>query len=216
MLAVLLLGLVAMPALAAETKCARPEIELFLENARTAINFTGSYFPSPEVKYLSFEVEGRTLQWLGASWWGPREGALFVLDCQGKRVAALPLGFVMKLRNGPVVPGFGRTFEVDYISGVGTGVKVQTIYLVAFKDGAISIVWSHQGSDSEGNYGYAYEETVSPRFSRDGMRIDVLKKREVGPFKDPDYGWPPNTTHVFPVERFCWIASSKSFAACGK
>lgn len=143
-------------------------------------------------------------------------GALFVIDCRGKRVAALPLGFVKKLRNGPIVPGFGPTFEVDYESGTGTGVEVQTILLVAFRDGVISTIWSHQGSDMEGNFEYEYDEIVSPQFSRDGLRIDVHKKRKVGSYKDPDFGWPPNTTHIFPVEHFCWNATSAAFAVCSK
>jgi hypothetical protein len=122
-LLVTLFCLIAPLASAAEMSCLRPDIASFLEQSHDAIQFGGSYFPSPKAKFLPFDADGRRLQWMGASWEGPPDGALFVLDCAGAPITVLHLGHVQQRGAGPTLSGIGQTFEVIYISGTGTGVQ---------------------------------------------------------------------------------------------
>ena len=214
-LLVAVLSWLATPVFAAE--CVRPDLEQLLDKARTEIQADASYFPSAEGKFLPFDsADGRHLQWLGAGWYGPPQGALFVLDCDGNRLAATSLGFVHEIRVGPFVPTIGQTFEVIYTSGYGSGYEQKTVALLAFANDLITTFWNHEVSEevSAPPLEEEYADTFAWRFAEGRARIEVTGERELGEFKDAEHGWEPNTKHALPAETFCWNAAEKKFQGC--
>jgi hypothetical protein len=195
----------------AQPACVRPDLNNFLEQSRAAIGFNGSYYPAPSAKFLPLQGGGNGLQWMGASWEAPPDGALFVIDCAGHRVAALRLGQIETLRAGPDISGFGKTVEVIYTAGTGTGVDWRKVSLVAFSTGAIAVLWTHD----------AYEFVDLPtlqsytnryvwRYADDGTVIHVTGKHVINADSDEDQ----DTAHPFPREAFCWQEKRLSYASC--
>jgi hypothetical protein len=206
------------PKVLPQPKCVQPDLNNFLEQSRTAIGFIGTYYPSPSAIFLTFQLDGHTFQWMAASWFGPDDGALLVLDCKGHRVAALHLGRFDELKPGPAIPGFGKTIEVVYIVMEGTGWLTKDVSLIAFSGKSIVLLWDHEASylfsDPTAERPVDYIDQYSWRYSESGTIIHVSGKRRVGEVKDPDHGWPPHTTHDLPGETFCWQASQRHYISC--
>jgi hypothetical protein len=211
-----LLCLIASPASAVEASCVHPDADKLLEQSRAAIHFDGNYFPDPNAKFLPFDADGQRLQWMGTSWDGPPDGALFVLDCAGSRLAALRLGYVQELRAGPTISGIGQMFEVIYTLGSGTGEREESVSLVAFDKSSISVLWSHEASESASapSLGIEYSDRFSWRFDDKGTRVEITGERKVGKFNDAEHGWAPNTIHTLPSEAFCWNTAENVYAVC--
>jgi hypothetical protein len=198
-----------------EPGCVRPDAATFLEQARAAIHFDGAYFPAPQAVFLPVTGRGQNLQWMGTSWESPIDGALFVVDCTGKQVAALLLGAVSRLRNGPVLP-FGGTAEIVYAPGPITGEQILEVALVRLNGGSIEVLWKHQASDSVSfpSLGAEYDDTYEWKFAPGGTAIHVSGKRKIGSVADTSHGWAPGTTHDLPDEMFCWRPSERAYRRC--
>lgn len=123
--------------------CKQPELESFLEDSRTVIKFTGPYFPSPAPHELEFKVGTQPHQWFGIGWEAPPDGALFVLDCAGNRLATTRLGRVLNLRHGPRLPRIGSTVEVTYIAQTGTGYERKSADIFEFLNNTLKSLWTH-------------------------------------------------------------------------
>jgi hypothetical protein len=208
--------LTTMPALAENSACVRPGVEQFLERSRRAIGFKGEYFPGPvEAVFLPPQSTEQRIQWMGTSWWAPREGALFVLNCAGVRLASLRLGAVVRMARGPTLPKVGPTVEVVYISGYGSGELVTEVKLFAFQNKKIVELWTHQDGEQAGGAPVAeYADTYTWKFSAAGTVIWVHGKREMGSIPDDEHGWDAYTTHEFPSEAWCWRPTYKRYLAC--
>jgi hypothetical protein len=212
----ILAGLVVSTAAVAEPSCNRPETDTFLENSREAIHFGGAIYPAPTARFLPFMLNGRQFQWMEASWEGPRDGALFVLDCAGSRIVGMPLGYIEQLRPGPVISGFGQTFEVIYISGQGTGALNESVDLVSFSGASIAVLWNHEASEMAAvpQLGADYTDTWSRHYSPDGTVIRVSGHRAIGDSRDAEHDWAPHTDHLLSKERFCWKSSEQTYLPC--
>jgi hypothetical protein len=193
----------------------QPNTDQFLENARDAIQVYGGYFPSPEARFLPMMIAGQPMQWMGTKWYGPIDGALFVLDCAGTRAAALRIGGVVSLRPGPVLP-VGQTAEVVYVSGTGSGVYQTSVALVALEASSIKILWKHEAEDREAfaSAGYDYVDQFRWKVGNNGRTITVNGRRMVGEAREKEHGWAARTNHSLPQERYCWDADEKLFQQC--
>ncbi len=212
------IGLFTATSALAQPNCVQPDLNNFLEQSRAAISFDGTYYPSPSASFLTFKLDGHGFQWMAASWFGPDDGALLVLDCKGHRVAALRLGSFDELKPGPVIPGFGKTIEVVYIVMEGTGWLTTDVNLIAFSGKSIVVLWDHEASemfsDPTAERAVDYTDQYSWRYSESGTNIHVTGKRRVGEVKDPDHGWAPHTTHDLPSETYCWQGAQFHYASC--
>ncbi len=202
-------------AAAAVPSCVRPDAGTFLEQTRAAIHFEGSYFPVPKAVFLPLSTGGQNQQWMGTSWEGPIDGALFVVDCTGKEVAALRLGAVSRLRNGPVLP-IGGTAEIVYTPGQATGQQTVEVGLVRLNATSIEVLWTHEASQSVSfpSFGAEYDDTYMWEFSPGGTAIHVSGKRKVGSVADASHGWASGTTHDLPEEMFCWSPTERAYRLC--
>jgi len=200
-------------ALASEPACTRPEVNKFLEDSRGAIQFEGTYFPSPEARFLPAKIDGRDVQWMGASWYGPLSGAIFLLDCDGNRIAASNLGAVKKLRFGPILR-VGQTLEITHIPGTAAGESYSNVSLVVFDGKAIKTLWDHLASDSVAMLGTEYDDRFRWQYSPDGQTIKVTGRRKVGSSGDSENGWTAGTTHALPQETYCWSGVENKFSTC--
>jgi hypothetical protein len=211
LISVLLVSLISSPLLAADRECVQPDVRKFLEQSRHAIKFKGFFGEPYESIFMPAEMGGARIQWMGASWYAPRGGALFVLDCDGRRLAALPLGAVMQLRKGPVVPRVGPTVEATYISGIGSGYLATSVAIVSFKKGAVSVMWRHEATASVRewaavNYEATYQWTASP----DGRVLRVVGSR----VEWSSGGDPPEALRTPVEETWCWHGQKRQYQTC--
>ncbi|MGE5516693.1 MAG: hypothetical protein ACM31D_12820 [Bacteroidota bacterium] len=194
--------------------CARQDIKDLLEASRGELQFNGAYFPSPKAVFFSSIKDGREIQWIGAKWDGPVDGALFAQDCAGNNISVLRLGGVIILKSGPVLPT-GKTVEVAYISGVGSGIYETTSAIASIEGSSIKILWQHASIHREAfGKGYDYVDTFQWKYSRDGKKINVKGRRRVGPTMEYEHGWPAGTTHALPSQNYCWNAQENLFQEC--
>jgi hypothetical protein len=210
-------ALFAMPLVTrAEAGCRQPDLDSFLEDSRFELRIDGAYFPAAVAHLLPFQVGDRTLQWFGVGWEGPKGGALFVLDCSGRRVAMTPLGYILHLSKGPVLAQVGPTVQVLYITGVATSYQIERVAIVAFQNNALKSFWSHTAR--EGIFAPMEDGTETEyqwRLSEDGQRIWVEGSRQVYPkSKRSDQGWGAPTSHKLPPEIFCWNRQGIVYIAC--
>lgn len=193
--------------------CVLPDIEPFLEK-----KFHGSHFPAlSALRIVTTDDRGRTVQWRGVKWYGPTDGALFVLDCEGKTLAIARLGGVDEMRQGPILPCVGTTVEVRYQPLIATGYRLQLVELVAFHDNDILRLWRHISEEDVfvlwGDDGT--EDRYSWTFSQDGRRIQVRGRRSVYPKPPPgEYEWGTPTTHDLPLKTYCWVQSKATYQRC--
>jgi hypothetical protein len=177
-----------------------PEINSFLEASKEAINSKGSYFPNPEAEILCITQDNQQFKWLGVRWYGPEDGALFVLDDKDKRIDILKLGAMW----------------VDYLILSGTGHRLLYTALSTLSDEKINMLWSHVLSErnfmlpQEGGTETAY--TVSN--SKDGRTITVsgiIKK-----YSSSKIGMKEITPDIRQLEeeRFCWGEVIGGYTLC--
>ena len=197
----------------ATASCVHPEIDELLKESRTDIQFEGSYFPSPAAQFLPSRIDSQDVQWVGASWEGPVGGAIFLLDCHGKKITARNLGAVKQLHAGPVLKA-GPTVEITYIPGTATGEISSNVALALFDGASIKILWDHLVSDSVEMPRVEYDDGFEWRYSADGQAIEVTGRRKVGAARDATFGWAAGTTHSLPKETYCWNGPEGKFSPC--
>ncbi len=205
----------------AQTSCVRPaDINIFLKEQSRTIELgnrylSPDYFPAASAVFMAQSSSSRILQWLGAAWEGPDDGALFVLDCGGMVLAATRLEPVTRLTLGPTLP-VGRTVLVESNRRVGTGVLTGHVFLVALRGSSIRVLWSFQVFESASAPSLQVEYTDSFRwnFSSNHLAIHVAGERTVGSYDDEEHGWKGQTTHDLPEETFCWSKGSEAYENC--
>jgi hypothetical protein len=217
--AIIILNLAIFLAERAGAGCKQPELESFLEDSRAVLNYHGAYFPAPQGHWLPFRIVGGTLAWLGVGWEGPKGGALFVLDCEGQRLAATPLGYVSELRVGPTLPIVGATVQVTYSPGAATNYKIERIAIFALQTNTLKILWSHtvyEGPVVLPNDD-GMEEEYNWRISDDGKEIRVDGFQSIYRVsKKPDENWGPPKTRKLPAETYCWNAATITYVRCAQ
>ena len=201
----------------AAADCKQPKLESFLEDSRAVLKFTGPYYPSPVPYDLGFKVGAQAFQWFGVAWEAPKDGALFVLDCAGNRLAATRLGHVLALRHGPVLPRIGSTVEVSYIAQTGTGYERQSADIFAFLNNSLKSLWTHTLYERVSILPLE-EQTLEDyqwTLSGDGRQIRVGGYRTVYPKTErlDDPGGPP-TKHKISPETFCWDVTHIRYVLC--
>lgn len=122
------------------------------------------------------------LFWVAVSWDGPPDGRLFVVNCNGDKVAdGEPIGHVESIEAGPQIGG-EQTVAVSYISASGTNIKARAVVLVEFQRGRIRILWRHATLDA----GFppltpvAEEDRTSWRFGNGVQKIDAITTHKEG------------------------------------
>jgi hypothetical protein len=213
-----LLGFVAASIISpAQAVCVQPDAKTFLETSRTLVDKNNAYiyFPSPEAKFLLQTIDKQDVQWMGISWEGPQNGALFLLDCNGTALAHSNLGSIKELKTGPVVPA-GQTVEVVYNSEDGTGLYAISTAWVRYDNGTIVTLWKHENSSvvTFPSLGDDYKDTFAWTLSPDGERITVTGKRVVDTVEH-DHGWASGTTHDLPTKYYCWSSGEMKFTELG-
>ena len=197
---------------AAERGCVRPEVTRLLEQNRGELNLTGTYFPVARALFMSDDANRR--QWMGTSWEGPRDGVLFVVDCAGKKIAALQQGAVLRLRAGPVLP-IGPTVEVLYMPGTATSEQWTQVDVAFFNGTSIDVLWTQTAIDDVGFPTLAdYRDDFAWEFSPDGSKIHVTGQRKVRTIPDAEHNWGPGTAHALPEPTFCWNPARRSYLGC--
>jgi len=151
---------------------------------------------------------GHGLAWAAVSWNGPVGGKLYVLDCNGSKVAtADSLGYIERLEEARSIGGM-PTIKVTYIPAAGTGIKLRSIALVQFRARQLTVLWKHAVLDAAymPGMGANYEEHTSWRF-RDGRRRIEATTLRVSP---------PHSSHkvTLPAERFCLRTSVWRYVPC--
>ena len=201
----------------AQDSCVPPELDSFLESSREALHFSGSFFPSPEAKTLCLSKDGQRLKWLGVRWYGPEQGALFVLDNNDRRIATLPLGAVRNLRAGPRFLGSeAETVWVDYLASQGTGYLLVKTALITFSGDKIVTVWSHV--IFERNFVLPSEEGTEEEYTvtgSEGGSITVSGIRKIFPPPSKmDTKANPQNIKKLEEEKFCWIEIIGGYTRC--
>jgi hypothetical protein len=125
---------------------------------------------------------GSRLLWVAVSWEGPPEGRLFVVNCEGHKVADdESIGYVEGIEAGPRIGG-EQTVEVTYTSAAGTNIKARAVALVQFRRGRIRFLWRHATLDA-GFHPLTpvdEEDRTSWRFGNGVQKIDAITTHEEG------------------------------------
>lgn len=198
---------------AADAACVRPDVETFMKEARDTIDEEGNFFDGLTATFLAAKDGAQDIQWMGAGWEKPVNGALFVLDCQGKALASLKLGGQIKLRRGPKTP-IGETVEVVFRPGVAAAIKWTDVAIVHFQGSSIDVLWRHSATEANAMIEEDFADTYAWKFSAKGKKITLTGKRKVGEGEDKKHGWKPHTTHALPTETFCWNDGEKKYLSC--
>jgi hypothetical protein len=144
---------------------------------------------------------------------------LFVLDCEGQRLAATPLGYVSELRNGATLPAVGATVQVRYSPGAATNYKIERVAIFAFRANALKSVWDHtvhEGPVALPN-GDGMEEKYTWKISGDGKEIRVDGFQSVYPKpKNADENWGPLSIRALATKTYCWNATTITYVACSQ
>jgi hypothetical protein len=201
----------------AQGDCAPPALEPFLEASRAVLHFTGTFFPSPEAETLCITMDGQRHKWLGVRWYGPEDGALFVLGATDARIATLPLGAVRNLRVGPRLLGSEtETVWVDYLASHGTGYLLLKTALMTLSGGNIVTLWSH--TIFERNFVLPSEEGTEEEYTvtenEDGSITVSGILKTFSPQSKLDTKMSPQNIKNLEKETFCWIEIIGGYARC--
>jgi hypothetical protein len=146
--------------------------------------------------------------WTAVSWEGPVGGRLYVLNCDGSKVAeASSLGYIERLEAAPPVGGM-PTIAVTYIPGAGTGIKLRSVALVQIRANQLNVLWKHAVLDAAyiPSMGVNYEQHTSWHFLDGHRRIEANTVRVS----------PPETSRnlILPAERYCLRTSVGRYIPC--
>jgi hypothetical protein len=162
-------------------------------------------------KVISSSLGGASagLRWVAASWEGPADGTLYVVNCDGVKVAELDsLGYVERLVPAPRIGGI-PTVAVTHIPATGTSIKLRSVALVQYRAGKVRVIWEHATLDAAyppASLGPSYEERTSWRFLEGHSRIEAITVRTL-------FGKSRRTVKL-PAERYCLRASVRHYVPC--
>lgn len=152
---------------------------------------------------------GPDLRWVAASWEGPADGNLYVIGCDGEKVAeATSLGYVERLGPAPRIGGL-PTVAVTYIPATGTSIKLRSVALVQYRAGQPRVLWEHATLDAAyppASLGPSYEERTTWRFLDGHSRIEAITVRTL-------LGKSRRTVNL-PAARFCLRTSVWRYVPC--
>ena len=157
-------AVVAFYAAGAHAACRRPDSDALMDHS--VIGF---------VKTLTTML-GRPsarLRWVTVSGTSQMAGGAFVVDCRGKKIAEMDLGFVEVQRQGPLISG-KPSLIVHYHTYSGTGINVQNVAILQYRRGHILKLWDHPIFN--GSYAPGIEEdekTYHWRFVSGVSKIEV-------------------------------------------
>jgi hypothetical protein len=198
----------------AKAECSRLDLESFLEHSRAAINFTGDYFPSPKGIWLEDNIDKKPIQWLGATWYGPESGALFIVDCSGKIVTAAAIGAVFKLSPFNLNADLRNAVIVEYTPATGTGFQMGEVSIFNFIDNKLNKIWTHNLYEytNFNKYEPQTETEYKYKISQDGKKIVVFGTDKIYPLL-----WDGKDKSKAKVKKsldtFCWDASG-TYKSC--
>jgi hypothetical protein len=156
------------------------------------------------------------LRWAALSWGDPPDGAVVVLDCAGRPLAAEPVGPILHIRPGPTVAG-RPTLQALYRRNGEASLRAQSVALVRFAEPGLAVVWRHEITDLS-------EDPLRPgrgialswrwRFSSDGRVIRVAGERAVGALSDLRHDSATGVARRLRPQAFCWIPGRRRFDRC--
>jgi hypothetical protein len=165
-------------------------------------------FPELTSRTLTLGSGAERVQWMVASWMGPMNGHVVVLDCTGLKIADAKLGYLRTMEPGPVLPGAGRTLRVRAVTSTGTGVLEETDFVLGLVEGEVARLWEHPALLREAiDPTTAHEDRFTAKLAKDGTRIEVAGVRVTLPYRGRK-----STSSPLPAAAFCW--DGKGYAAC--
>lgn len=155
-----------------------------------------------------FRSSGSNLRWASLSGTSQMQGSVFVIDCLGRIAGDAGLGYVEKQRPGPILAGF-PTLVVNYHTFSGTGIDIQSVSILQYREGKIIKLWDHPSFDGEYMPDQRQQETTWRwRFAPGNREIEVTGR-------DVLVLGPPKKLHRHPVaERFCLNAKATRYLPC--
>jgi len=194
-----------------DAACARPEAERLARWLEP--------LPAPpahvHVQVLPFPGP-RELRWAGVTWGDPPDGAVVVLDCAGRPLAAEPVGPIVRIRPGPAVAG-RPTLEALYRRNGGTSLRMQSVALLRYDGPGLAIVWRHEISDlseDASKPGRGIALSWRWRFSPDGRVIRVTGERAAGAIAELRRDSATGVARRLRPQTFCWIPGRRRFDRC--
>lgn len=146
----------------------------------------------------------------------PPDGAVVVLDCAGRLLAAEPVGPILHLRPGPSVAG-RPTLQAVYRRSRGASLRAQSVALLRYAGPGLVVVWRHEISDLSEDplrSGRGIVLSWRWRFSPDGRVIRVTGERAVGALSDLRRDSATGVARRLRPQAFCWIPGRRRFDRC--
>lgn len=202
-----------------EGECVLPTIEALLERSRSSIHDRAPSFLLPQADRVVTSGEGRILQWVAVTWDGPKDGAVFLLDCAGRTLALARLGAITEISPGPILPDVGPTVVVRYEPGVDTSRTVELVEILTARGRGVVRLWKHPAVES--TFGVASTDGAQSTddrywwsFENDGAVLRVEGRRSILPAASGLDGEDAPATQDLPERKFCWNASTVGYEPC--
>jgi hypothetical protein len=158
----------------------------------------------------------RRLRWAAVSWGDPPDGAVVVLDCGGRPLAAEPVGLILHIRPGPTVAG-RPTLQALYRRNGEASLRARSVALIRFAEPGLAVVWRHEISDLSEDplrRGRGVALSWRWRFSSDGRVIRVTGERAIGALSDLRRDSATGVARRLRPQTFCWIPGRRRFDRC--
>ncbi len=184
---------------AAQAACARADGDALIKHGAIGLMKT---------RTTPVGSRGAAIRWVTVSGTSQMNGNVFVIDCRGAVRADAGLGFVEVQRRGPLIAG-EPTLIANYHTFSGTGINVQNIAILQYRNGAIIRLWDHPSF--EGNYvpGTETDETTYRwRFSLGGRGIEVTGRDVVL------LGHQRRRHHYPMADHFCLNSKAMKYLPC--
>ena len=157
---------------------------------------------------------------MGITWHSKFGGALFIVDCDGRTLAARQMGTLYKFGEWVMLPGLpGPAMFVEDQVGSGTGYRESRLSLLYLDRDQIRSLWERP-IFRQGGRG---DETCLPRmcvtdefrwhWSSGSQRLTVLGFRTVLKAAGKD-GAETFSAKLLPSEAFCWNVRRQMMLAC--
>jgi hypothetical protein len=160
--------------------------------------------------------EPRRLRWTAVAWGDPPDGAVVVLDCAGRLLAAEPVGPILRIRLGPIVAG-RPTLQAISRRSRGASLRGQSVALVRYTGPGLVVVWRHEISDlseDPSRPDRGVELSWRWRFSPDGRVIRLTGERAAGALSDLRRDSATGVVRRLRPQTYCWIPGRRRFDRC--